>query len=405
MKFLPKLYLFLFSAFCFTIPFNDFGEAIPNILLGTTGLFFFFVIKKAHFRKLQNSSFYVFLAMIILISIQSVFLKRWEDFEMISRLLIVPAMLILHLPLKNLKIPMYAFLVGALTLVIMASLNIGRIYFQEGTFDFTGELVNKIILGERPYLGFMSVIGFCLSVYFGINNLKNKIKQSFLFFILAILFLGFIFIISARISLLSIVLIAFFYLITLKNKVFRYGLLIGTVLVFCGIFMVNKNLKKRFFITENTYTIEEMLKFEPRYYIWNCAASLTQDKPFIGWGFVNGQDNLKLCFSKSGSFLNKEQQDYFVRSRFNTHNQFLNFFISNGIICLLLFILFFIIILFKNRNNYFIISLLISLFLFCLVENVLSRQVGAMLFGLVYVFTFLKKVNYLAMINNDVEDY
>jgi hypothetical protein len=387
MKYLNQIYLFLFSGFCFLVPFNDFGEAIPNIFLAATGIIFFFVIKKGDFKKLKDASFFVFIAMIVLISIQSMFLNRWEDFEMITRFLIVPAILILQLPLKNHKIPIYAFLAGTLTLVILAGINIGRIYLLNGTLDFAGENVNEIILGERPYLGFICVMVFCLSIYNGFKLFDHNKKQSFLFYALAVLFLGFIFIISARISLLSIVIILFIYLMNFQNKKIRYGLLLGSLLVFFVIFLVNKDLKKRFFLTENSYTIEEMLKFEPRYHIWRCSFFLIKKKPYLGWGFENGQNKLRGCYAKSENFIDKEQQDYYVRSRFNSHNQFLNFFLSEGWLYLILFILFFGINFYQNRKIPIATALLISLFLFCCVENVLSRQMGCLLFGFVWVIS------------------
>lgn len=385
MRLLPKIYQYTFVFYCFFIPFTDFGEAIPNILLAIMGSMFLFVVKKNDLQKLKNYSIFIFIGLIALTLIQTILLNRSEDFNFITRLFIVPVILILHLPIKNHKPSIYGFLLGVLILTVIASLNIGKIYLSNGALDFTGEEVNEIILGERPYLGFICVTAFCLSIYFGINQFRVNKTKSTLLFIVAALFFGFIFTISARISLISIAIIGLYYLVTLKSKISKYVLMISALFVFYSIFLINKDLRKRFFITENSYTLKETLKFEPRYHIWNCSYYLIKEKPLIGWGLRESNSKLQDCYSKSENFIDKEQQDYYVRSSFNTHNQFLNFFLGQGLVAFLTFLSFFGVCFYQYRKSPISIALLIGLFLFCCVENVLSRQIGASLFALVFI--------------------
>lgn len=404
-SFLAKLYLISVSLVCFSIPISDFGEAIPNILLGLSGFLIFTVIKREDLKKIKTLPVYLFASIILLFACQTILLERWEDVKFVVRLLIVPALGLLFLPIKNQRIPVFAFLSGAFIMVLYSLQNLYFIYLSGGEIDFaTGDFVNQQILGERPYLGFVCVISVCLCLYLADHYNKKNRKLSALFYFLILYFISFIVIISARISVISIIIIlGSYFIFYLKNTRLKLIFVCIGVVVFSGIFIGNKDLKKRFFITENSYTIEQMMKFEPRYYIWNCSLPLIKESPILGWGIVVGQDKLKECFLESGEFLDKEQQDYFVRSRFNTHNQFLSFLLSEGVICFLLFISFFASTLARSKNNFFSIILLISLLLFCLVENVLSRQMGCMLFGFVWVISryFTLEVNEPTKIKHD----
>lgn len=155
--------------------------------------------------------------------------------------------------------------------------------------------------------------------------------------------------------------------------------------------MLNKSLKKRFFISNHDHKWEQLIKFEPRVFIWDCGYNIyLQNKSYLfGKGFVNISDQLRICYSSRTDFINESQQDFFVRSNFNTHNQFLNFLVSTGIPSFLLFIIFFAIWLKENIKNYYACILVCAIFLFCLVENVLSRQMGVELFALTFIFSSL----------------
>ncbi|MBN8105843.1 hypothetical protein, partial [Vibrio vulnificus] len=67
---------------------------------------------------------------------------------------------------------------------------------------------------------------------------------------------------------------------------------------------------------------------------------------------------------------------------FNTHNQFVEYYLLSGIIGLSLFLSLFFNIGIVIRRNFHSIALLVCLFNFCLVENLMDRQLGAYLIGL-----------------------
>lgn len=378
-------YLSVFSLYCAVIPFTDLGEAIPNITLIVLLFLFPFVYKKEDWKKTQNKTFYALFILLLIIVVQSLALGRWDDFKFISRLALLCAIVIASIPIKNILIPMIAFVFGTFVLLSVSSINLMSYYFLYGKLDMTvGDQVSSILLGDRPYIGYVYVLSFCLSLY--IARFVSKTK--YLFYAYAILCFLFLLIISARISLISIVIIVLSYFLYSKNikKSGFIALALGLFMVL--MFIANPSLKKRFFISSNKYNIEQMVKFEPRYYIWTCGYHIfaQSNTTFVGKSFVEVNNQLENCYKNRDDFADSKQQDYFVRSKFNTHSQPLNFLLSTGVLSLILFLLIFVFWFKEDRKNYHAFILILSVFLFCLVENVLSRQMGAELFAIALVF-------------------
>lgn len=385
-EFLNRSYQIIFSFFCGVVPFTDLGEAVPNVSLLLITFFFPFVVKQSDWKKINNRFYFILFLLVLIIFIQSILVGRWEDFKFIKKLILLIVILIYSIPIKNNLAPMLSFTLGSLILLVCSSINLVLFFLISGKIDMTtGDQVASILLGDRPYVSYAFVLSFCLCIY--MSNLVGKAK--FLLYGAALIFFIFIFIISARISLISLVLIILYYVFYTKN-IKRVSLIIFILGVFSSImFTFSDSLKKRFFVSSNEYTLEQIVKFEPRYYIWNCSYSvLTENKAYLmGLGFDSLNKQLETCYSNSTDFMNKEQQDYFVRSKFNTHNQFLNFMLSTGILSLLLFIFFFISWFKMGHRNYYVSILFFVIFLFCLAENILSRQMGVELFALTLVFS------------------
>lgn len=385
---LIKIYPYVFSAFCGVIPFSQFGEAIPNIAIIPVVLLFPFIFKKDEIKVNLDKPFLFFLLIITIILLETIIFTRWGDFKFITKILIVPLVYILSIPIKNKKLPLFGFFIGATLLMLISYFRIlNYVVINEG-FDFSvGKFINEILLGDRPYVGFVYVLGSLLSIYFYIHLSNSKLK--FLFLITLVFFVILILLISARlsmISLFSVALISFFY--TTKWKIPFSILLVLTVSI---IFLIkfNPNFIDRFYsgFKQDKYTFEKMMIMEPRYHIWDCALEIAKEENVFwkGIGYQNSIDYLVDCFKSHDNFRSEEHRQYFIDSRFNSHNQFIGIYLSSGIFALLLFTFFFILNFVKTRKNYFAFALLMSLFLFCIVENLLSRQMGCLLFAFVWL--------------------
>lgn len=397
------LYTYLYSALFFTIPFTEVFQAIPNILLGLLMLFFVFTVTRKDWNKINRIYICLYTTIILVVTTGLVIHERTEDFSFLTKLLIVLVIVLLSIPIRDYKKPIYGFLSGSLLLLVISSINLSIHYIKYQSIKMdVGQKINELLIGERPFLGFIYLTSFILCIFLANKTSKNLHKR--ILFAASILFAGFILFISARLSILSLVLIILSFIFFTAHK--KRAILLAAVTL-TGIVLlvsVNPSFIKRFTagFDQNEISLQKLIVLEPRSHIWECAFVIgdTQSLPLLGYGFRNTVDKLSECYSTRNKFLNEEHRLYFINSRFNTHNQFLNFYLSCGIPALFLFILFFIFLL-KDSLNYTSFALILGLLLFCCFENVLSRQIGATLFGVIIALFVLLENHYKSQnINN-----
>ena len=256
-------------------------------------------------------------------------------------------------------------------------------YFYEGKkYELTNYTKLNSILGfERPYLGYFSALNIILSYFF------FKRTKKWIFSIGGILSLGTIFYVSARLALiLSIIFLTTILLNEIKSKKKIVTLILGG-LVTVGIFLFafNSSIKKRF----------SLIKKDSRTVIWSgTLKELNTSKDFIfgNGSLVKTRNNLYSFYRTYDKFENIDVKNRFVKKKYNTHNQFLSELIRGGVLGLFLFIFPIIIAIKENikKKNIINISILVSIVLFLLVENLLERQIGVYLLALVLTITTFK---------------
>ena len=376
-------YLFdiIFSALLFSLPIS---AAIPNILLGL--LLLVFLIKK---DKVVVFNKYIKLVLIYIsyLFIKAVVFNSFVDnFFLYKHLLVVLCLSFLIFNIKDINLIIKGYILGVFLAVSVSVYKIVNFYFIFKTLPFgnTSE-VQDLILIHRPYFGFMCLMAVILtSVLLPRLKLKNEKKVYILFALLIAIFL---YVIVARLALFLLII----YLITKTINYFKISKrnsVLGIVAVICvaTVFLtMNKNLKDRLHI-KNSYanTIKVLKNQEPRFVIWDCFFNQTRDSEFnIYLGYNNRksiQEELNNCYSTT--IENVSKKDYYLDTKFNTHNQFFDVFLEGGIVglTLMLSILFFPLYIFKDSfDSIFIIC---SLVLFLMVENLFHRQLGVYLFGI-----------------------
>jgi len=391
-KNIDKIYNYLLLLFCFAIPFTQHAKAIPNIIL-------ILLVMLYPFHSLRNSiksikkELLVLVTFIIVIITNTILFERWEDFKEIVRLAYIPLIILLFFPTKEIKPYLKPFLFSAFLLLILSSIRLGLKFIREGNLDIAvGGEVNQVLLGERPYLGFLYFIASCFSFYFYACVTKKWHRIGY--FVLGTLFSFFIFLIVARIMLLAViisVILALFYFRKKINFYIKSTLILFLFLIGGLSYSFSDNIVKRFYIG-NEYV--NVITADPRYHIWDCVYHILPEntKEFIfGKGYANTNMELLECYHKKNDFIDETQQEWFTKSEFNTHNQFFDLLLSQGIIVLGLCLFFFFYATIKNRKNFFVISLLVAIFLFFLVENVIKRQIGCMLIAFVLCFILKQK--------------
>lgn len=394
-----KLYSYLYALLFSVIPFTEHIQAVPNIILAILIITFPFFVKSSDWKVLRSPVFFSLFILIIVVLTGIIINNRFEDFNFFTKILIIPFLLIVSIPIKNYRLPFYAFLMGSGSLLTMSLFNLTKHYLMyQGIKMDVGSEVNLLLMGERPYLGFIYLISFVCCVYL-IKSEKNKLIKNILLFA-SIVFCLFILFIAARLSILSLMLILGSVIFFTQKKKRTFFISLGLISAL-GIFaFLNPNFINRFTagFKQTEISIDKIISMEPRSHIWECSASIgnLNDVSFLGYGYRNTIDKLTECYSNRDKFENEHHKAYFVESRFNTHNQFLNFYLSNGIMGLLAFLFFFMMLFKFNYSNYSTFSFVLALFLFCCLENVLSRQLGAMLFGVVISFLFLSRDRTLA---------
>jgi O-antigen ligase len=361
-----------------------FSKALPNIVLIILSLLFLKDLKFNGF-KMTFSSTVILFGLLIYLSFKSLFFANiLYDLKVYKGILLLFWLSLLLRKIKDVALFKLFILLGINTCILSSLFLIGLFFYTNNVLPFANTAeVNHLLLLERPYIGFAAVLGFLLAVEKAILFAKYK----WLYLINAIVLILFIVLISARISIITLFCIAVVYfLFYYKAKWYQKFLFTTVLILLFGIVIVaNKNISERFFIKNN---IEESLKtasdYEPRIVIWNCANNMTGKKDFsliTGFkGYETVTNNFLDCYATT--IENQSKKGYFLSEKFNSHNQFIDFYLIGGVLGLLLFICFFIKLFYEVKTNFFSVAIVISFLLFFFVENIFYRQFGCYLFGI-----------------------
>ncbi len=358
--------------------------AIPNIILGF--LFLLFVFKKKE-NRLSNTYITLLVLFISYLFIKALLLNSFINNILIYKHLItifVSSILIFHI--KNIMVAIKGYIFGVFLGVLISFGKIFNFYLEYNYFPFGNSSdVENLLLIHRPYFGFMCFIAIVL-IPFILSKLESTNKKLG-YLLLTIIFIFFLFTIVARLALiLSLIFIAI--------KIFKYFKLstIKLLISFClltiitsSIFLLNMNIKNRFHIKDSyKETIKVLKNQEPRFVIWECSISQIYDVNFNSLTGYNDRGSIekKLIACYDSTIENTSKRDYYLKTRFNTHNQFFDILLDLGVIGLGLFLLLLFSPFFYFRNNFEAVFFLFGLVLFLGIENLFFRQLGAYLFGI-----------------------
>lgn len=385
---------YLFGLLILILPFS---LAIPNIILGVLFLLFLIDIKKVKFPIiLQNKPLIILYGFFGYFFIKA-FLNQtfMTDIGQLSRYLFVLVIPILFLKVKDVRAIQTSFILAGVLMIFKSLWLITEFYLIFHNLPLgDGNITNSLLALERPYAGFIATCTVLLSL----ERVGHKGKYSSLFWISAALGVFFILLISARNSFLTLLFLFSLYLIfyfkapTKKKALF---VLLVVVLISTAIGF-NKNFLNRFHVKQ-TYekTIAEMKVHEPRAVIWPCAFEITKHKDFnFLFGFQSQEvtrDRLSECYGTSIKD-NESKRKWFLQERFNTHSQFIDAFLSGGLIGLTLLIGFLFLSVYQVKKHFFSLAIFTAIAFFFVFENSLYRQLGCYLFS-IFTALYLKKEN------------
>ncbi len=381
-----SLYDYLFCALILVIPFS---LKVPNIIMIALTLFFladYKQITKSNFQNILKSQ-YLVLGFLILYWLIKGFITGSLGENKYSLLLPVILLPFLILKVYNFYRILFALVSCGFIIATRALYGIFNNYVKFGELlPFEGASINQILYMERPYLGFFLVSSVLIAVFLIIKRSKFKLILGFYSFYALLT----IFLISARMALVTLGTIIVIYIVYYIKISVRKRLIYFSSFLLCLIIFItfNKNLQERLFISSNYQeSIKNFERHEPRFIIWPCSYSISNLPAFNIFFGLDSEDRLDELLGDCylANMENKHRANFFAATELNTHNQFVGTYLTSGIIGFSLLSLFFLLQLYNARRNFFKTAIVVSMFLFFLVENVLYRQVGIYFFALLLV--------------------
>jgi len=374
------------TALTLLVFFIPISKAIPNILLIPVGIFY--CIGLYYTKQFKPPKFwYLFLLLILSLLINSFIVDDFINELGIAIKMILGTLIFLIVKQTNQREWVEkAFYLGITISILYSLFQILKFIYYDINFSLgLGEDIYQILLIDRPYLGFSIAVSNAIILY----NIRNDLYSKSFYFLCLFFFL-YTFLISARLSIIlsviSFVHHAFLIIKKIEFKHIAIGIL-SSILILTTLFF-SPSIKERMRIGESfEKTIESLKAYEPRYLIWKCSMELLQNDGIMSFNsHHNLQQSLDHCYSNK--IKKEEKLNFYLETRFNTHNQFFDILLSGGIIAFLIFISMLVmpfLELYHQKSNLIIIGLIIAFFV---VENVLLRELGCYLFGIFAALTY-----------------
>lgn len=268
-----------------------------------------------------------------------------------------------------------ALLFGYVKAIYLKANNLGDFFYYT---DFA-----KVLGIHTTYFALFIVIAM---TFFVLDRIKFKSVPTFIT-VCSLLFLTFaLYTISARVSLLALLVIGFILILGYGKLMSRKKKLVlfSSILLIVLAFSISPNFQKRNSGTSNFgYQTPEV---NTRLLHWQVVIhKISENNILIGSGFGPAYDNLYQEYLNAG-FIEGYRREY------NAHNQFLETTLRYGIIGLLFLLSILIYSLYKAIRSREIIPVLIMsiLVVFMLTESILERHSGIVVFSLFMSCCFLE---------------
>jgi len=269
-------------------------------------------------------------------------------------------------------------------------------YFNDPNFfrHFTEfiPLIGQHSIYSSTFLG----LGLLSSIF--LFNYNSKIINKILVLIGAIAMIILLFLLSSKGVLISIFISISIYLILSIKKSFLYITALFFLFLASTVYSPSLSNRVDLFIENYSYTNsitfeEKLSSTQIRIEIYKCSVNLLNDNWIIGYGLGDINDTLMECYKSTNTSL--------IEGHYNAHSQYFSIFLGSGIVGFILFLIFLIFnykSAFKNKN-YFYFSALILYSIIMLVENVLERQSGVIMFA--FLVNFLYYITYQELNNSN----
>jgi O-antigen ligase len=240
---------------------------------------------------------------------------------------------------------------------------------------------NRFAVKHHPtYLAMYSILSLIISLE-SLLDKKNTSFRRFIWIFIGIIFFSSLYLLSSRAGFIAALIIIVTYFIHKTWPILPKWIVISLLVILGGslITIISTNNRLKSSLNDDgghSMNINNIVKKDNRFVIWNAAFTAISHNPILGSGTGNAtaelnSEYLKINYS-NGYALN-----------LNTHNQFLEVLLENGLIGLLIFlgILFSIIKIATGEKNFYLLLFLIMTIIFFSFESMLNRLAGVSFFS------------------------
>ena len=384
---LDKIFTVLFSVLCFSLAFiGDQFYAVPNGINILLVAIFPFVVNKKDIEDLITKKpivwFVIFLSFVL---IKSILVGQFlEDLFVIKKMFQVLLILILSSGLKvgGLEWLKSGIILGSFIAIFYSLVKITFLIINTASFNFAkGPVINETLPVQRLYLGLLCTISLILVL----ERFFKKRRKMYL--ILALTFTVFVFLIASRIAMLSAIVIIIYYSFIKLRSIQRYFALFLILAVTSTAIFSNDNLSKRVLHLDDNLResyIDKIAMHEPRFLIWKYSYEVAKNtNTILGNGFRLTQEKLLTSYRQIPQL---KKREWFISKRFNSHNQYIDIFLSQGLLGFIIFLIFLFQLFISAKKSPTKTLLLISSLLFMLIYNNFHRLIGVFIFSILIVF-------------------
>lgn len=263
-----------------------------------------------------------------------------------------------------------AFIGGSVLAVLLMYAGAGWEYWDTHKNAFFYDKLAQQIDAHPTFIGMLILFAYAVLLLDSVKYWQHFYTKIKAFRIaLLILLVSCIFLLSARIIILAfglitiVLMLLFFYQ---KNKLWQgIGALALQIGIAVLLIMNSSTLSGRF------GKLSKSKSANPRIEIWDCATTLIADKPLFGYGIGQVKSLLSECYKA-------KRLTKFYNKRYDAHNQYLEIWITAGLLGLVILLLnLFVPLGFAwQSSNYAYVCFLIIIMSVFLTESILERQDG-----------------------------
>jgi O-antigen ligase len=381
----PYIYMLLFL----TIPFDTYVRALPNILLIALLALFPFVLVRKDLLKIRKGPAVVFLLFLLYLFLNSLFFDRIvEDIVVIKKIALAFGLAILYIPVEDSRKIGMAIIFSSLAAIVFSVVKIIVIIniSEDIALGYSREVIEALLV-DRLYLGLLSILSILVSVRSISKEYHPNNQYHLINIIVNILF---VFLMVSKIAI--IILAAVFVLRMLYSKYKLAKILAVAVSGICVAVLVfaYSNLKQDDYAVEggdrmeNSF-LQNTVTWELRTTVWRCATEVIESEGLLleGLGIKRTKESLLACYDET--IESNWKRNRYMAMEYNSHNQFLDSYLSFGLFALLLLVGFLVLTFIKNTKHYFSMSVLVVMLGYLMVENVFYRQIGAYYVGFMLI--------------------